>query len=173
MDIKQKTYLILGVFLIVIVFLFLGAVKPMILEIKNASAEAGQSRGKLLLLEKTDQDYLEQIEIDYKEINDNVNLIKSGLISNNQAVNFFMELEKIASATSNHLEIRATEFPVLTLNLTGTFPGVMKFLGWLENGNYFLDVYFIQLKLIGEAEAAEGTSLGEIKVNIKIKVYTK
>ena len=173
MNIKQKIYLISGLFLVAIIILMLGVVKPLALEIKKASASAKESREKLLLLEKTDQNYLRQVELDYKEINDNLFSAKSGLIDGAQAVNFFMALEEVAYSVSNRLEIKATEFPSITLNLMGSFPNLMRFSGWLESGKYFLDVDSIQIKRISEGETIEGFSAGDVKSTIKIKLYTK
>jgi len=173
MNIKQKTYLISALFMVLIIILALGVIKPLMLEIEKASATAEESREKLLLLEKTDQDYLKQVESDYKEINDNLGLIKSGLIDSEEAVDFFMALEEIASSVSDKIEIKATEFPVITVNLMGSFPNLMRFLGWLESGKYFLDIDSIQVRRISEGETIEGLSAGDVKSTIKIKLYTK
>ena len=173
MDIKQKTYLISALFLVLIIILALGVIKPLMLEIKKASATAEESREKLLLLEKTDQDYLKQVESDYKEINDNLGLIKSGMIDSEEAVDFFMALEEIASSVSNKIEIKATEFPVITVNLMGTFPNLMRFLGWLESGKYFLDLDLVQIKRIGEGETVEGFSAGDVRTTVKINLYSE
>jgi len=173
MNIKQKTYLISALFMVLIIILALGVIKPLMLEIEKASATAEESREKLLLLEKTDQDYLKQVESDYKEINDNLGLIKSGLIDSEEAVDFFMALEGVAYFVSNRLEIKATEFPSITLNLMGSFPNLMRFSDWLESGKYFLDIDSIQVRRISEGETIEGLSAGDVKSTIKIKLYTK
>jgi len=173
MNLKQKIFLIAGLFLVIIVILILAVLKPLILEIKKTSASAKESREKLLILENTNQDYLKQVESDYNQISDNLALVKSGLINSEQAVDFFMALEGVASATSNSLEIKASEFPVITLNLTGNFPNLMRFLGWLESNKYFLDVDLIQLKGITEEETIEGISANDVKSTIKIKLYTE
>jgi len=173
MNIKQKICLISALFLVLIVILTLGVIKPLISEIKKASATAEESRERLLLLEKTDQDYLKQVESDYKEINDNLDLIKSGFVDSKRAVDFFMALEEIASSISEKIEIKATEFPVITINLMGSFPNLMRFLGWLESGKYFLDVDLLQIKRIGEGETVEGFSAGDIRATVTIKLYSE
>jgi len=145
----------------------------MVLEIKKVSALIGQSQQKLLGLEKTDQNYLKQLETDYQEISDNLALLKSGLIDSNQAVGFFMALEQAASSTSNKIEIKAEDFPSLTIELIGSFPNLMRFLGWLEKGKYFLEINSLQIRAIGEKEILEGFSPGDVKTTLKLKIYTK
>jgi len=171
MNVKQKIFLILGLFLVLIICLLFWVVKPMFLEIKKASAAIKESRDKLLLLERTDQDYLLEVESDYKEISDNLNLVKDGLVASEQAVEFFVALENIAAATANKLEIKATDFPLLILTLNGTFPDIVKFLGWLEKGKYFLDVESIDIKQV--AQEGLDTSIENVRAIMEIKTYSK
>lgn len=173
MNIKQKIFLASGLILIIIIFLLLGGLKPIVLEIKRTSTLVRESQQRLLSLEKTDPNYLKQLEADYKEINNNLALLKSGLIDGNQAVSFFVALEEAASSTSNRLEIKAGEFPSLTLELIGSFPNLMRFLGWIENGKYFLEINSIQTRAVGDKEINEGFSFGDVKTTLKIKIYTK
>ncbi|MFZ5559198.1 MAG: hypothetical protein ACOZAL_00130 [Patescibacteria group bacterium] len=173
MNIKQKIFLTSGIICIIIIFLFWSGVKTLVLEIKKASALAKESQQRLLSLEKTDQNYLKQLETDYKEISNNLTLLKSGLIDSNQAVSFFMALEEAASSTSNKIEIKAEDFPSLNIELIGSFPNLMRFLGWLENGKYFLEIDSIQTRAIGEREIIEGFSPGDVKTTLKLKIYTK
>lgn len=173
MNTKQKIYLISGLILILVVFLFFGIIRPFISEIKNASATVGQSREKLLLLERTDPNYLKQIESDYNDINGNLGVVRAGLIDKDKAVDFFVALEEFANSTSNQLQIKATEFPSLTLDVVGDFSNLMKFMGWLEKGKYFLDIESVQIRGVSEGEVAEGFSAGDVKTTLRIKVYTK
>lgn len=173
MNIKQKIYLTSGLFVIVIVFIFLGLVKPLIKEIEKASVSARDNRDRLLILERTDKDYLKQIEVDYEDVNTNLAVVKSGLIDKDQAVSFFMALEDAAFLSSNKIEIKATEFPTLTLDIGGTFPNLMRFVGWLENGKYFLDIDSMEIRQMTERDITEGFSAEYVKTNLEIKAYTK
>lgn len=174
MNAKQKLFLIAGIFILLIIFLFFGAVRPMIYEIKKASASVKENREKLLLLENTDQEYLKQVEADYRDISNNLNIVQSGLINKEQAVNFFIFLEQTASATFNKLKINAVGFPDLNLDLEGSFPDLMKFVGLLENGKYFIDVDSIDIRETAIKETLEGGPSSEnIKASMKIKVYTE
>ncbi|OGZ33093.1 MAG: hypothetical protein A2V69_02780 [Candidatus Portnoybacteria bacterium RBG_13_40_8] len=173
MNTKQKISIISGLILLALTLIIFFAVRPIFLEIQKVSSMISQSRDKLLLIEKTDQDYFKQIESDYEEITSNIAIIKSGLIDENQAVGFFMDLEKTASLTFNKLEINASNFPVLDLALIGSFPDLMRFLGWLEKGKYFLDVESLDIKQTSERETLLGFSSGDVRTSLKVKVYTK
>lgn len=173
MSTKQKLYLSLGLILIIAVLLLWGIVKPLVLEIKNTSTSVKEENEKLFILTGTDQTYLKQLEEDYKEVKDNIALIKSGLISSDQAVDFFMALEGIAFSTSNDLEIEAKDFPVLTLYLVGNFSNFMKFLGWLENGEYFVDVDSIWVREDSRSLSLEETEIVLVNSILKLKAYEK
>ena len=172
MNIKQKIFLISGLILIIIILLFWGIVKPLVSEIKTTSSLVQQRNEELFALEKTDQNYLKQLESDYKIIEEDISLIKSGFLDINKAVGFFIELENIASATSNNLEIKTEEFPAFTLNLSGDFPNLMKFLGWLENGDYLIDIDSIQIRRFTIKELEKLLS-GNIRTNLKIRAFPK
>jgi len=172
MNPKQKIFIIAGIIFVFITLLIFLIAKPMFFEIVKVSATVSQSRDRLLLIENTDQNYFQQIESDYNEISENIAVVQNGLIDNNQAVEFFMDLEKIASLTFNELEINAGNFPVLDLTLVGSFPDLMRFLGWLEEGKYFLGIELIDSRQVSVKEPEENPS-NDLKTNIRIKVYTK
>lgn len=176
MNINQKIYLVSGLILIIVILLLWGIVKPLILEIQTTSASVKERNEKLLVLERTDQEYLKQLELEYKDIKQDIDLIKAGFLNVDQVVNFFVSLENIASSTFNELEIEAEEFPFFTIYLLGDFPGLMKFLGWLENSKYFVDVDLLQIKQFAEKGLSleeEAVSTGIIKTSLRIKVYPK
>ena len=171
MNIRQKTFLIFACIIVVFVLLGLFIVKPLFLEIKKTAASTMESREKLIALETIDKKYIEEMDEEYEIISRELALVRKQLVDKNSAVEFFEALEIVASSTSNEIEINASDFPVLTLNLFGTFPDAMKFLGWLENGDYFIDVASVN---ISKASAREGSELapdGKINTNLKIKAY--
>ena len=159
--------------ILIIVALIVGVVRPLFSDIKKTAAFAEESKDRMISLETIDENYLEQVETDYQDISVNLDLVRNGLVDKSKAVKFFEALESIASSTNNELEINASEFPTLTLNLVGSFPDFMKFLGWLENGYYFIKVDSINVNRVGEREGTESVAAGEIKTNLKITVYTK
>lgn len=176
MNIRQKIYLATGLALIIVILLFWGVVKPLLLEIQITSTSVKERNEKLLILTRTNQDYLKQLESDYNDIKEDISLIKSGFLDVDKVVDFFIYLENIAFNTSNELEIEAKDFPVFTLYLLGDFPNLMKFLGWLENSKYFVDLDLIQIKRFAEKGLSleeEAVSIGNIKTTLKIKTYIK
>jgi hypothetical protein len=171
MSVKQKIYLIFACIALVFILLTLFVVKPLFLEIKKTAAFVLESREKLISLETMDKRYVEGVEKDYEDINAELAGIKEQLIDKNEAVKFFEALESVASATSNEIEISASEFPSLTLSLFGTFPNFMKFLGWLENGEYFINVNLLNISRASAREGLETIPEGMIKTTLKIKAY--
>lgn len=176
MNIKQKICLVSGLVLIIAIFLLWGPVKFLTLEIKATSVLIQERKERLLVLEETDQAYLRQLESDYNDIEENISLVRSGFLEAEQVVDFFIELENIGSSTFNKLEIEAGKFPFFTLHLIGNFPSLMKFLGWLENSTYFIDVDSLQIRPFSERSRfleEETISLGDIRTVLKIRSYSK
>jgi hypothetical protein len=171
MSVKQKIYLIFACVILIFILLASFVVKPLFLEIKKTAASVLESREKLISLETMDKRYVEDVEKDYKDINTELIEVKKQLIDKNEAVKFFEALEFVASVTSNEIEITASEFPSLTLSLFGTFPDFMKFLGWLENGEYFINVDSLNISRASAKEGVETAPEGMIKTTLKIKAY--
>lgn len=172
MNIKQKFFLFSGLILVIIILLFWGIVKSLIVELKTTSALVKERNEELFALEKTDQNYLKQLEKDYKDIKENISSIESGFLDIDKAVDFFIKLENTAAATSNNLEIKTEEFPIFILTLSGSFPNLMKFLGWIENGDYFIDTNSIQIRHLITKELEELPS-ANIKTILDIKAFPK
>jgi hypothetical protein len=173
MNTGQKIYLLVGSMVLIVVAMIVGVVKPLFLDIKKTAVSAEESRDKLLSFETIDKNYLQQIEIETASFSDNLELVKSQLIDKAEAVKFFEAMELIASSTGNEIEINASDFPTLTLNLKGTFSNFMKFLGLLENGNFFINVNSIGLTKASGTGISETVSSNEIRADLKIIVYIK
>lgn len=175
MNIKQKIYLFSGLGLVIVILLIGGVIKPLVKEIKITSVLVNERNGKLGALQKTDQIYLKKLEADYTNIKHDIYLIEEGFLSPDQIVGFFIDLENMAANTLNRLEIEAMEFPVFNLYLLGSFSNSMKFLGWLENSKYFVDVDSIKIRRFSERDLLktedEGVSVGDVKTSLEIKVY--
>jgi len=171
MSIKQKIYLIFTAIIAIFIVLILFVIKPFFLEIKKTATSVLESRERLISLETMDEKYVKGIEKDYEDIIGKLVEIKKQFIDKNEAVSFFEALESVASSTNNEIEISVSEFPSLTLNLFGTFPNFMKFLGWLENGEYFINVNSVNITRTSGEEAPETISMGMIKTTLKIKAY--
>lgn len=177
MNIKQKIYLVSSIGFIIVVLLIWGIFRPLVFEIKITSSLVEERNEKLIVLEKTDKEYLEQLETDYNNIKQDISLVKLGFLDADQAVDLFLELENIAAKTSNQLKIEAINFPAFNLHLMGNFSNLMKFLGWLENSKYFIDVDSIKIRRFSEKdltlEQKETISTGDIKSILEVRVYLK
>lgn len=171
MSIRQKIYLAFLCVITMLTLLILFVFKPLFVEIKNTAASTLESREKLIALERMDKKYIEEVEKDYEIISGNLVAIKKQLVGKSGAVGFFEAMETAAESTNNKIEISASEFPILTLSVFGTFSDLMKFLGWLENGDYFIGVESINIARVSVKEDAELITDGRIKTNIKIKIY--
>ena len=176
MTINQKISLSGGLILIVLAAIVFGLIRPLFFELKQTSILVGAQKEKLFGLAKIEEKYLKELEQDYNKIKSDVFLLKKGFVDEKKAVEFFIELENIALQTSNKLEIKTEKFPEFTLSLTGEFSNLMKFIGWLENGKYFVDLNSIQIKRISNKDLsfseAGNISMGEIKTTLKIKAYS-
>jgi len=174
MNIQHKIYLVSVIGAVIIVVLAVFGFGPLVLEIKKTAALALESREKLISLEIMDKNYIENTEKDYQEIEARVEeIIKNRFIDKSEAVKFFEALEAIAASTNNQIEISVADFPLLNLSLKGSFADLMKFLGWLENGPYLIDVRSLGISRVGSLnEETENVPVGTIKSNIKINVYT-
>ncbi len=176
MNTNQKIYLTVGLTIVIVILLIWGIVKPLVLEIKTTSNSVRERNEKLIVLRKTDQEYLRKLESDYNNIRQDISLVNSGFLNTDQIVGFFVDLENMASATSNNLEIEAGELPSFTLHLLGNFPNLMKFLGWLENSEYFLDVNSVDIKGFSQEKSSlekEPVSVGDISTALDIKLHIK
>lgn len=169
---NQKNYIVIACIAIVFILGILFVIKPFFLEIKDTAVIVLESRERLISLETMDKRYVEEIEKERVNINARLIEVKKQLIDKNEAVKFFEALEAIASSTDNGIEINASEFPSLTLSISGEFPGLMRFLGWLENGDYFINIDSVNISKIGISEDSENLSSGRIKTTLKITAYT-
>lgn len=176
MNIKQKICLTSGLAIIIAILLFAFFVQPLLREIKSTSLSLEEKKEKLNILEKADQKYLEQLEIDYEEIKKDISLIESAFLDADRAVDFIVELETFASLTFNALEIRKVDYPIFSLRTAGGFSGLMKYLAWLENGRYFVSVDSINIRRISTREVpTKEVSAGDVEtileINLPVKAY--
>jgi len=176
MTINQKISLSGGLILVVLAAIVFGLVRPLFFELKQTSLLVGAQKEKLLGIAKIEEKYLKELEQDYNKIKSDVLLLEKGFVDEKKAVEFFIELENTASQTSNKLEIKTEKFPEFTLSLTGEFSNLMKFIGWLENGKYFVDLDSIQVKRVSNKDLSfgegENISASDIKTTLKIKAYS-
>lgn len=151
-------------------------VNPLMGEIKKTSASVTNKNQELLAAKNVDINYLKTLEINYKTISENINALKTYL-DENQVVGFIQELEGVANNVSASLDIKSANFPVFNLSLTGSFSATMKFLGWLENSPYFIDIESMQVRKISERDIfskdSKLFSVDDINTTFQIKLPSK
>lgn len=172
----QKTYLVSGVIIIIVVLMIGLLVKPLFVETRQTSTLVLEENQKLLAAREADIDYLKKVENDYKKIKADIDTFKIYL-NDDQIVGFIKELEAVANGLSSTLEIKSANFPVFNLSLTGTFSSSLKFLGWLENSPYLVSVESMQIKKISEkdfsSEEAKTLSADDVNTTLQIKLPLK
>jgi hypothetical protein len=155
MNTNQKIFLISGLIMMFVVLLIGLIIDPMVKEIKEISFSVKEKNGELIALKGADQDYLEQLEVDYEKTKQDISLVKLSFLDPDKAVDLIVELESFASLSFNELEIKDVRYPAFTLRLTGAFSNLMKYVGWLENSRYFVNINSIKMKRIKEGETVE------------------
>lgn len=174
MNIKQKICLASGLIVIIVILLIGFFVRPLLKEIKSTSLSIEDKEEKLAILKQSDQSYLEQLEVDYEDVKEEISLIESGFLINERVVDFIVELENFASSTSNILEIRKADYPFFSLRLKGSFSNLMRYLGWLENGYYFVNIDSVKISRVIQretplSEPGEGFSV-EVEAILEISI---
>ena len=148
-------------------------IKPLIGEIKATSSIVSEENGKLNALKDIDKNYLAGLESDYTSAKDNLLVFKINL-SEKQMIDFIVELERVADNSLNNLEIKSAEFPDFTLSLTGSFPNLMKFLGWLENSPHLINIESINIRRLSEKDLSFKETVlfspGDVRTILEIKL---
>jgi hypothetical protein len=129
LSIKQKIFLVSGLLIIIIILLIGLVVKPLLGEIEETSFLVEESQEKLLLLKDADHRHLEQLEVEYEEIRNDISLVNSSFLEIDQVVDFIVGLETFASLSANKLEIKDVNYPIFSLQLISGFSNLMKYLG--------------------------------------------
>ncbi|MBD3282027.1 MAG: hypothetical protein GF387_00210 [Candidatus Portnoybacteria bacterium] len=172
MTIKSKIIISSGIILVIIVLLFWGVIDPLVFEIKETSEMVDERQKRLNVLKKTDRIHLEKIEEDYREIKNNISIIEDNFLNDKSAVSFFLDLEETASRSGVVLDIEAKDISSFNLSVLGDFSGLMMFLGWLENGPYFVSIEKIKIDDFNIQEGLEDQSfVPSIRATVNIKAF--
>jgi hypothetical protein len=175
MNFRQKICIASGIILMIIVLMTGFLIQPLVKEIKKSATIVSEASLKLKSLKNFDISHTALLEADYKVARDNLALFQIDL-SEKQVIDLIVEMEKQADSSANDLTIRAAEFPQFTLYLVGSFPNMMKFLGWLENSAYLISVKSLSIAKLSEnsmnqqeAAIAPGSVRTILEIELPIK----
>lgn len=184
METKQKIYLTLIIFVLIVIGLLLFLINPLVGKIKLSSAEFKEKNNLLASYKEKGGDYLEGLRGKHTSLELNILKINESFIGSERAIDFILAVEQAAALINNYQEIKeviSIEEGVLSfrVSLWGSFPNLIKFLAQLENMDYFVDLDSLQISKIGERDltslAAKGiiALAGDVKSIIDIKAYTR
>ena len=175
MSFKRKTYIVLSIFTIIILFLVSFVVYPLFKGIKKNSQDFVSQRKEYALL-RIKANYLMDFEKLSKDNQPNLERINTLFVDPEMPVNFICFLERIARESQVSIAIspmasvkgKADVWPFITfrVNLTGSFSSLSRFLGKIETSPW--PVENLNLK-IGRGKGKTDT----VKANLLIKAYTQ
>jgi len=173
---KQKIYLTGAAFVVAIVLIFVAVALPLISKIKTSNTTLAEQKS---ISDDFFQNWknLESSKKAAQQIQRELSS-QSTFLAKNDALNFIMSMENIASATGNQQEISinseeaAQKDPALGLrmSLLGDFPGLIKFLILMENAPYFNDVEALNITQPSDKERPEQKT-GKINSVVDLNVY--
>lgn len=184
MNYKQKIFLILLVFVVVIIGLLLFCISPLVNKIKALSSELEENNKIIVSYKEKGSNYLAWIKDEYENVELEVLRINSSFIDSDKVIDFILAIEQAAALTSNYQEIEeidSSEQGVLSfqVSLWGNFSNLVKFLVLVENMNYFTEISSLRTSKIGERdqrilkEKEINVLDGDIISVLEIKAYTK
>lgn len=116
--------------------------------------------------------------------NIDINLINNLFLDKNEALKFFNFIEKISSDSQNYSNIsiissgeKIEDGLRIQISLYGSFSNFMKFLNYLENAPYLLQIEDLKIRRLSQLEILQmkqpGFKEGDINSNLLVKVYTQ
>jgi len=183
MILKKKINLSLAVFLILTIFLISFLIYPIYKDIKINSREIILQKEKIASLENEIEN-LEEFKINYRQIKPNLEKIETLFVNSGAPVGFISFLEKnskdnkVSIEISPSLTIETTKTPWSSMTLQaktiGSYSNFLKFLEKLESSHYLIEIQNLSITRLAEAELrTQGFSLGDIKTDFSLKVFTK
>lgn len=184
MAIKRKIYIsTITLFGLTILLIVLG-IYPLFLDIQGASREFLSQEEKLIALEEK-LGNLEKFSIVFPEVSADLEKIENLFIDRELPIDFIDFLKEEAAAANLSIEIQ--DFPLqedkpwpsmsFRINLTGSFSNFLKFLEKLETSFYLIETEDLTISRLSETELDRVEfsqfSLGDVKVALLIKAYTK
>ena len=184
MNTQRKIYLTLVILAVVIIVLLFFLIRPLVAKVKAVSDDFIEKNNSLVSFEERGTDYLARLRNEYFDIESQIPEINKYFLSPDKVIDFILAIEEIATLSSNYQEIREVGSPeedILSfqISLWGNFPNLIRFLVQLENMEYSIDIYSLQITKAGEREQGglkeKGivVSTGDVKSTINLGVYVK
>lgn len=186
MPLKRKIYISVIIFLGLIISLTVFILYPLFLEIKEASYIFPAQKQALAALEEKVEN-LEKFKKILPEISPDLEKIDHFFIDPEVPVDFIRFLEELAKDSGlfydisfdRAIKIEEDPWPSVPFRilLAGSFSDFSDFLEKLESSSYLIEIQNLNIARLTEAELRssefEQLSLGDLKANFLIKVYTK
>ncbi len=183
MTLNRKITISIASSLILSILFVIFVVFPLFSEIKEIPQVLSSQRQKLVELEEKVKD-LDKFKKILPEISLNLEKIDHFFIDPEVPVDFIRFLEKIAQDSKVSLKISPASLPqtvnadswssiLFHLSLAGPFHNLSNFLEKLESSPYLIEVHGLNIVSELRPSEFEQFSLGNVKVNLSIKVYTK
>lgn len=183
MTLKQKKYLLIALWTILLLFIFFLVVFPLIKEINKTKKDL-QVQGKELALFQERNKALQAFQQKYYKKQE-TQLIHNFFVNPGAPVAFISFLEKTAQQVKVKLEIsplpltseeKKEKFPPLRFLLKGegAFPNFYQFLAKVEKAPYLTTTERVELqKVKGESREGKKEEKGKLNFTLTLKVYAK
>lgn len=184
MKTKQKIYLTLIIFILIVIGLLVFLINPLVDKVKLSSVEFRKKSDLSASYKEKGGNYLEELRDKHTSLEPDILEVNESFVDSERAVDFILAVEQAAALTNNYQEIKeisSAEEGALSfrVSLWGSFPNLIKFLAQLENMDYFIDFDSLQTGRIGERDLKtlidKGivVSIGDVKSVVEINAYTK
>jgi hypothetical protein len=179
-EVKRKTYVNVLIAVVAIVsLLYIGNVY-LVSRVKILSAEIVQSKKEVERMKRQNEE-IAAIRSDYESMQEKIGIISDSVVSNENKVRFIIEMESIADKNNVDLkkdflgkeEVSSNKdfsYEYFSIEASGKFSDVMKFLVHLENLKYYVDIEDVKMSSAGKSL---NESLSDVILNAKLKLYVK
>lgn len=186
MTFKNKIKLSIILIFVLTISIVILVIYPLFSEIKKYSGDYVSQKVDMLSLE-TKIDNLKQFQATFPEINPNLEKIDLLFIDAKVPVEFIKFLEQtsqnygISIEVSSSLSAKTKQDPwpvfIFRISSVGSFANFMKFFERIELSPYLITVQDLNIVRLTETElkakGSEKLSLGDIRANFSLRVYTK
>lgn len=182
MSLKIKINLSIIILIVLAILFSIFFISPTFLEIKKSSRNILSQKEKITSLGAKAEN-LNKFRTYYQEIKPNLEKIDKLFIDPEAPVDFISFLEKTSKdcqitidiSPALPMEMEKDPWPSLIFQITSTssFPNFLKFLEKLESSNYLIEIQNLNIRRLDKTELKDKLSLGDVKTNFSIKVYTK